>query len=280
MTYILCNRCVSLTDFEGLLMGLILHKGHRLIRAIAYQWLKLVAFWYQCDNIKITWIKFNSNTVYILFYKRCIWWKHVMGLDSSWWISPVEWVEEKASQSHTQQVPLGQPFPLLTFVHFRYFSYLLGLCIWLVSIDVDPVLFVFDLHMWSLLSYDNNPICKKCYTLGDDSERPWIMSFTYYPKFLPLMFCGPTSPTLYHSTTSPYDIDNHSSGPPVIIGCHSWSPISAYQQSFFSSSPVLINNYLSGPTSVCWKWFVCYPPPYICAYWQSSIITSQIKLHD
>ncbi len=65
------NRFVSLLDFEGHLMGLILQKE---ISANSGHYLSIIiicGIWNECDDVKTTRIEFNNfhnlNTVYMLF---------------------------------------------------------------------------------------------------------------------------------------------------------------------------------------------------------------------
>ncbi len=82
--YILCNRSINLTDFDGQLMGLILHKGSSTNSGHYLSMVKVGDVWFKCDDVKITKIEFNhfcnSNTVYMLFYKRSTWLKHLRGI--------------------------------------------------------------------------------------------------------------------------------------------------------------------------------------------------------
>ncbi len=74
---ILCNSSSSLTDFDGQLMGLILHKWSSTNSGHYISMVKVGDIWFECDDVKITKIEFNhfcySNTVYLLFYKRSTW---------------------------------------------------------------------------------------------------------------------------------------------------------------------------------------------------------------
>ncbi len=81
--HVLCNGYISLTDFDSQLMGLILHKGSSTNSGHYLSMVKVGDIWFECDDVKITEIEFNhfcsSNTVYMLFYKRSTWWKHLRG---------------------------------------------------------------------------------------------------------------------------------------------------------------------------------------------------------
>ncbi len=74
IAHVLCNRSISLTDFDGQLMCLILHKGSSTNSGHYISMVKVGDIWFECDHLKITKIDFNhicnSNTVYMLFYKR------------------------------------------------------------------------------------------------------------------------------------------------------------------------------------------------------------------
>ncbi len=65
---------ISLTDFDSQLTGLILHKGSSTNSGDYLSMVKVGDIWFECDDVKITKIEFNhfcnSNTVYMLFYKR------------------------------------------------------------------------------------------------------------------------------------------------------------------------------------------------------------------
>ncbi len=123
--------------------------------------------------------------------------------DASCWVS---WGEGIKSLFSTVRYPLKTSFHCL--ISFTYVTFLFhGLCLLLLLVypDVDPVLFVLDLHreytaewslficiLYGLLSCDTSPICKKCccifahcYTLDDDSERP-IDCILFSPIFLPM----------------------------------------------------------------------------------------------
>ncbi len=73
-TYVLGNRSISLTDFDGQLMSLILHKGSSTNSGPHLSMVKVGDIWFKCDDDEIAKIELNhfcnSNTVYMLFYKR------------------------------------------------------------------------------------------------------------------------------------------------------------------------------------------------------------------
>ncbi len=73
LLFLLYNN-ISLTDFDGQLMAHILHKGSSTNSCHCIYMIKVGDIWFKCDNVKITKIEFdhfcNSNTVYMLFYKR------------------------------------------------------------------------------------------------------------------------------------------------------------------------------------------------------------------
>ncbi len=70
--YILCNSSISLTNFEGQLVGLILHKGSSTNSGHYISMVNVGDIWFECDDVKINKIEFNnfcnSDTVYILFH--------------------------------------------------------------------------------------------------------------------------------------------------------------------------------------------------------------------
>ncbi len=65
--HILCTRSISLTDFDGQLMGLILHKGSSTNSDHYISMVKDGDIWFENGDVKITKIEFNhfsnSNTV-------------------------------------------------------------------------------------------------------------------------------------------------------------------------------------------------------------------------
>ncbi len=71
--YILCNSSISLTDFDGQLMGFILYKWSSTNSGHYLSMVKVGYIWLECDDVKITKIEFNhlcnSYSVYMLFYK-------------------------------------------------------------------------------------------------------------------------------------------------------------------------------------------------------------------
>ncbi len=82
--YIHTFRYISLTAFDGQLMVLILHKESSTNSGHYIFMVKVGDIWFECDDVKITKIEVNnfsnSNTVYMLFYKRSAWWKHLRGI--------------------------------------------------------------------------------------------------------------------------------------------------------------------------------------------------------
>ncbi len=82
--YVLCNRSISLTDVDGQLMGLILHKGSSTNSGHYISMVKVGEIWFDCDDFKINKIEFNhfcdSNIVYMLFYKSSTRWKHLRSI--------------------------------------------------------------------------------------------------------------------------------------------------------------------------------------------------------
>ncbi len=135
-------------------MGLILHKSSSTNLGHYISVVKVGDIWFECDDVKITKIEFNhfynSNTVYMLFYKRSIWWKHLRGIglvpmDAACWVSSGEGIKTPYSIGSSWRPPSMHCLLSFTFVTFLFF----GLCLLLliVSLDIDPVLFVLDLHM-------------------------------------------------------------------------------------------------------------------------------------
>ncbi len=82
--HVLCNRSISLTYFDCQLMGLILHKWSSTNSGHYISMVKVGDICFECGDVKITKIEFNhfcnSNTVYMLFYKRSTRWKHLRGI--------------------------------------------------------------------------------------------------------------------------------------------------------------------------------------------------------
>ncbi len=177
-------------------MGLILHKGSSTNSGYYLSMVKAGDIWFECDDVKINKIEFNhfcnSNTVYMLFYKRSTWWKHlrVIGLvpmDATCWVSWEEGIKTLYSTDSSWRPP-----SMLTFIYFCYLFLFFGLCLLLllVSLDIDPVLLVLELHMkytvelyvcivCGLLSCDSNLYVRSVghvfaylYTFDDDLECP------------------------------------------------------------------------------------------------------------
>ncbi len=58
--------------------------------------------------------------------------------------------DEKASKLHTQQLPPDDLLPCIAYLHLFLLPFLffdLSVLLILVSLDIDPVFFVLDLHM-------------------------------------------------------------------------------------------------------------------------------------
>ncbi len=152
--YILCNRSISLTDFDVQLVGFILHKGLSTNSGHYLSMVKFCEIWFECDDVKIIKIEFNhfckSNTVYVILQK-----KHMMEMFKGHCACPngcclFKEFEEKAPKLHTQQVPPEDLLPCIAYFQFLLLPFLFfGLCLLLllVSLDIDPILFVLDLHM-------------------------------------------------------------------------------------------------------------------------------------
>ncbi len=84
-------------------MSLILHKGSSINSGHYIYIVKVGDVWFECGDVKITKIELhnfcNSNTAYMLFYKRSAWWKHLRGIglvpmDATWFLLKIffHWV--------------------------------------------------------------------------------------------------------------------------------------------------------------------------------------------
>ncbi len=137
-SYIQCNRFISLIDVDGQLMDLILHKGSSTNSGHYLSMVKVGDIWFECDNVKITKIELNH------FY----------------------------NSNTAYMLFLQKNYMIETFMGHWACPY--G-C--LVSLDINLILFVLDLHLKytvevvplctyivCLLLCDNNPICKKCWS--------------------------------------------------------------------------------------------------------------------
>ncbi len=92
------------------------------------------------------WMVPNTNTVYMLLYRRSTRWKHLRVIElipvAGSWMSWKEGIETPYSTGRDL-------FPLLIFVFFGYVFDSYAFCLQLVLIftDIDPVLFVLALYM-------------------------------------------------------------------------------------------------------------------------------------
>ncbi len=125
--YIMCNRSISISDFDGQLMGLILHKGLSTKSGKYLSIVKVCDIWFECYVVKITKIEFrhfcNYNTVYMLFYLRSTWWKHLRGIwlipiHATCWVSWGESIEPPYSTGSPQRPPSMHCLFSFTFVTF------------------------------------------------------------------------------------------------------------------------------------------------------------------
>ncbi len=208
--HILCNRSTSLTAFDGQLMGLSLHKGSATNSGHYLSIVKVGHIWFECDNVQITKIGFNhfcnSNTVYVLFYKRNTWWKHLSGfrlvpMDTACWVIWGEGIETPYSTGSSWKPPSMQCLLSFSFVTF--------FILWLLSPAASSDSWYRSCFVCSVLAYEiysgDGPFtyvyCVVCYrviaaayvrrvnhifaylyTLDDDSECP----FDYQPLGPPL----------------------------------------------------------------------------------------------
>ncbi len=179
------NRSINLTDFDNQLMGLILHKGSPTNSGHYLSMVKVGDIWFECDDTRITKIEFNhfynSYTVYMIFYKRSTWWKHLRSIglvpmDAACGVSQGEGIETSYSTGSSWKLPSMHCLLSFTFVTF--------LILWPLSSAASSVLLISILSClfwnciwniqwrWSLyihilcglLSCDSSPICKKCWS--------------------------------------------------------------------------------------------------------------------
>ncbi len=160
-------------------MGLILHKGLSTNSGHYISMVKVGDIWFECDDVKITKIEFNhfcnSNTVYMLFYKRSTWWKQLRGIglvpmDATCWVSCGENIKTPYSIDSSRRPPSMHCLLSFTFVTF--------FILWPLSLDIDPVFCLFWTCIWNiqwrwslyvhilcgLLWCDSSPMCKKCWS--------------------------------------------------------------------------------------------------------------------
>ncbi len=134
-------------------MGLILHKGSSTNSGQHISIVTVGDIWFECDDVKITKIEnnhfCNSNTVYVILQKM-----HMMEKFKGHWACPngcrllIELMRRHQNSILNRFLLKTSFHALLTFIYFCYFLFF-GLCLLLllVSLDIDPVLFVLDLHM-------------------------------------------------------------------------------------------------------------------------------------
>ncbi len=127
--HVLCNRSISLTHFDGQLMGPSLHKGSSTNSGHYISMATVGDIWFACDDVKITKIEFiyfcNSNTVYMLFYNRSTWWKHLSGIglvpmDAACWVSWGEGIETPYSTGSSWRPPSMHCLLSFTFCYLFY----------------------------------------------------------------------------------------------------------------------------------------------------------------
>ncbi len=154
---------------------------------------------------------FNSDTVYMLFYKRSIWWKHLRGIvfvpmDADSWVSWGEGIETPYSTGSS-----WRPHSMHCLLSV---SYLLSL--WPLSADASSVSWYLSCLVCSGPAYEiyhgGGPsmyiYCVVCYrvivatyvrsvghvfaylyTLDDDSERHMDYETSLLPKVFALLIC-------------------------------------------------------------------------------------------
>ncbi len=132
--YILCNSSISFKDFNGQLIGLILHKGLSTNSGHNISMVKVGEIWFEFYDVKITKIEFNkfcnSYTVYKLFYKRSTWWKHLRGIglvpmDAACWVHSWGQCIETPYSTGSSWRPLSIAYFLSLLLSFL----LIGLCL-------------------------------------------------------------------------------------------------------------------------------------------------------
>ncbi len=162
-------------------MGLILHKGSPTNSGHYISMVKVGDIWFECDDVNIIKIEFNHfcnpNTVYMLFYKRSKWWKHLrdiglVPMDAACWVSWGEDIETPYSTGSSWRPPSMHCLLSFTFVTF--------LILWSLTPDAYSVSWYWSCLFWTckwniqgrwslyvrilcgLLLCDSSPICKKC----------------------------------------------------------------------------------------------------------------------
>ncbi len=211
----MCNRSISLTNFDSQLMGLIVHKGSSTNSGHYISMVKVGDIWFECDDIKITKIYFNyfcnSNTVYMLFYKRSSWRKHLRSIglvpmDITCWVSWGESIETPYSTGSSSRPP--SMHCLLSFTFATFFN------LWSLSPAASSVssyrsCFVCSGLAYEIYSGDGPSTYVYCavyyhviaaqyvrsvghvfaylYILDDDSERPMDYETSLLPKGFPYM---------------------------------------------------------------------------------------------
>ncbi len=143
----------------------------------------------------------------------------------------VEWVEEKASELHTQQVPLEDFFPLFTLFHFCqkfdslafvscFFKCLLLLIMfglfWTCKWNIQWRWFLYIYIFCGLLPCDSSPVCKRCchvcahhYNFNDDSKCAIDYELSSLPKGFPYWTYAKTKYTTLSVLGSHFRIWQH-----------------------------------------------------------------------
>ncbi len=180
--YVLCNRFISLTDYHGQLMGLILHKGLSTNSGRYLSMIKVGNIWFEWDDVKTNQIEFNhfcnSNTVDMLFYKRTMWWKHLRGIglvtmDAVCWVSWGEDIKTPYLTGSSWRSPFMHcllPFIFVTFFDSLAFVSYCFYCILILILSCFFWTSIWNIQwrwplyvrtLCDLLSCDSSPICKK-----------------------------------------------------------------------------------------------------------------------
>ncbi len=192
--------------------------------------LKVGDIWFECD-VKITKIEFthfcNSNTVYMLFYKRSTWWKHLRSIG----LVPMDAYNLLSELRRSVETPYStgsswRPPSMHCLLSFIFVTFLV---LWPLSPAASSVSWYWSYLVYSELAYEiysgGGPsayvYCLVCYrvivapnvwsvghvftylyTLDDnlESHSLWTMRLFLLPKVFPLV-------VIFH--------DQH-------INCHQW----------------------------------------------------------
>ncbi len=136
-------------------MDSTLHKGSSTNSGYYISMVNVGDIWFECDDVKITKIKFNyfcnSNTVYMLFYKRSTWWKNVRGIGlvpsvAACWVS---WGE--GTKTPEDLLPCIAYFHLLLLPFFLFFGlYPLLLLVLVMSLHTFTLLMTIRNALWTM----------------------------------------------------------------------------------------------------------------------------------